>query len=90
MFSLRLFGVALQSDSSEHALRVLAFLFRIGFLNARRSRPGGRYVHISPSDEPNLVSETGRNELQSVSWEVHPAFRDFLISHQAELLHRRS
>jgi hypothetical protein len=90
MFSLRLFGVALQSDSAEHALRMLAFLFRIGFLNARRSRPGGRYVHIPPSDEPNLVSETSRNELQSVSWEVHPAFRDFLISHQAELLHRRS
>lgn len=90
MFSLKLFGIALQSDSSEHALRVLSFLFRIGFLNARRSRPGGRYVHISPSDEPNLVSETSLNEIQSVSWEVHPAFRDFLISHQAELLYRRA
>lgn len=90
MFSLRLYGSVLQPDSSEHAVKLLSFLYRVGFLNGRRGRPGGRYVHISPSQEPNLVSEANQNELQSVSWEVHPAFRDFLISHQSELLHRRS
>jgi hypothetical protein len=89
MFSLRLFGMALHADSNEHALRALSFLYRVGFLNARRARPGGRYVHVQPVDEPNLVSEANHNELQTVSWEVHPAFRDFLLSHQAELLHRR-
>lgn len=90
MFSLRLFGLSLQADSNEHALRILSFLYRVGFLNARRSRPGGRYIHVSPSDYPNLVSEANHNELQVVSWEVHPAFRDYLISHQTELLHRRT
>lgn len=90
MFSLRLFGTSLQPDSSDHALRLLSFLYRVGFLNARRARPGGRYIHVSPGDEPNLVSEANLNELQIVSWEVHPAFRDFLLSHQSELLHRRT
>lgn len=90
MFRLRLFGQSLQPEIDEHALRMLSFLYRIGFLNARKSRPGGRYVHVSPSDEPNLVSEANHNELQSVSWEVHPAFRDFLLSHQTELLYRRT
>ena len=90
MFSLRLFGVSLHSETNEHALRILSFLFRVGFLNARRSRPGGRYIHVLPADEPNLVSEANHNELQSLSWEIHPAFRDFLLSHQSELLSRRT
>lgn len=90
MFSLRLYGVSLQSDSNENALRLLSFLYRVGFLNARRGRPGGRYIHVSPADEPNLVSEANHNNLQTIFWEVHPAFRDFLISHQTELLHRRT
>jgi len=85
MFSLRLYGSALQAESNEHALRLLSFLYRVGFLNARRVRPGGRYAYVSPADEPNLASEANHNNLQTISWEVHPAFRDFLISHQSEL-----
>jgi enamine deaminase RidA (YjgF/YER057c/UK114 family) len=88
-FSLKLYGVALTSDNDEQALRLLSFLFRIGFLNARKARPGGRYAHISPVENPNLVVEPNRNELQTVTWEVHPAYRDFLISQQQQIIHRR-
>lgn len=87
--AVQLFGSMLTPGLEDHALKLLSFLFRIGFLNARKNRPGGKYMHISPADEPNLVSSMNRNELQSIEWEVHPAFRDFLLSHQAELLQRR-
>lgn len=89
MFSVVLFGSALRSNNHDDAVRLLSFLFRIGFLNARRAKPGGRYVHISPADEPNLVSTINHNELQSISWEVHPAFRDFLLSNQSQVIYRR-
>lgn len=88
-FSLRLYGVALTSDNEEQALRLLSFLYRIGFLNARKPRPGGEYLHLAPAASPNLVSEANRNEMQNIAWEVHPAYRDFLISHRASMIHRR-
>lgn len=89
MFSVQLFGTALRSNSQDDAVKLLSFLFRVGFLNARRTKPGGRYVHISPAEEPNLVSTINHNELQSIFWEVHPAFRDFLLSHQTDIVYRR-
>lgn len=89
MFSVQLFGTAQRSGNQDDALKLLAFLYRVGFLNARETKPGGRYVHISPSDRPNLVSAINHNELQSIFWEVHPAFRDFLLSHQTDIVYKR-
>lgn len=89
MFSIQLFGTSLKSNIHDDALKLLSFLFRIGFLGARRTRPGGNYTHLSPADQPNLVSAINHNELQSIFWEVHPAYRDFLLSHQTDVVYRR-
>uniref|UniRef100_E6PTM5 Orc1-like AAA ATPase domain-containing protein n=1 Tax=mine drainage metagenome TaxID=410659 RepID=E6PTM5_9ZZZZ len=89
MFSVILFGVALAPNNAQDAIKLLAFLYRTGFLNARYQRPGGSYLHIEPGDEPKLVSWENMNNLQRITWEVHPAYRDYLISAQGGVLYRR-
>ncbi|AXF14804.1 P-loop ATPase, Sll1717 family [Paraburkholderia caledonica] len=88
-FSLTLFGHAHRPGNIADAYALWSFLFRIGFLNARVARPGGRYLHIPPVRNPGLVSETNQNQLQSITWEVHPAFRDYLISEQSTVTYVR-
>ena len=88
MFSVKLFGTTLTSNNEEQAFRLLSYLYRIGFLNARKPRPGGQVLYVSPAENPNLVNEANRNEIQLLVWEVHPAYRDFLISHQQALVTR--
>lgn len=88
-FGLILFGLAMRPGNHSDSYKLWNFLFRIGFLNARIARPGGRFLHLSPNQNPNLANETNHNKLQTITWEVHPAYRDYLISLQGNVLYAR-
>lgn len=91
-FSVKLRSTVLHPGNEDDALSLLDFLFKLGFLNARiadRAMPDG-YGHVDPMRDPRLVDRSRLNELQSVVWEVHPAYRDFLLREQrAPLAQRR-
>lgn len=87
-FSTHLFGHALRQESNDDCFSLLTFLYRIGFLNAKLIRPGGKYVHIDPTEKPNIATPAAINEMQSIVWEVHPVYRDYLISEQQGLIRR--
>ena len=84
---VELYGRALHADDDDDALALLAYLFELGVLNARvaDTRQKDGYRHIAPSEEPRLVSRGQWNELQGIVWEVHPAYRDYLIQVQEEV-----
>lgn len=53
-------------------------------MNARVSdkREKEEYRHITVDDEPDLVSKARWNDMQSMLWEIHPAYRSFLMIEQ--------
>jgi len=62
------------------------YLHEIGFLNARAldaTKPKG-FKHILLQDDASLVSKERWNQVQTLMWEVHPAYRDYLITVQRE------
>nr|WP_320015479.1 hypothetical protein [uncultured Desulfobacter sp.] len=80
-FSIKLFGQTLNSESKTDIFSLWRFLHEIGFLNARISddRMKDGYRHISVDDDPDLVSIARWNDMQKIAWEVHPAYRSYLI-----------
>ncbi|WP_437997540.1 metallophosphoesterase [Sorangium sp. So ce185] len=74
-------GTILRPGELEDAIRLWGLLYESGVLNARiadaRQREG--YRHIDPLEDPNLVCQERWNEMQSVIWEINPAYRDFLL-----------
>lgn len=80
-FSLKLFGITHSPGKREDIFSLWRFLHEIGFLNARKSdqRMKDGYKHIRPEEDPDLVSVSRWNDMQKIAWEVHPAYRSFLI-----------
>jgi len=72
------------NDTDLSIFQLWKYLYEIGFLNARVSdtREKEDYRHIIADDEPDLVSKTRWNDMQSMLWEIHPAYRSFLITEQ--------
>lgn len=85
-FGITVFGRSLRQGSEEDIFEVWRLFYSIGFLSARASdstKPNG-YAYISPSSDPRLVSKARWNDLQKLLWEIHPAYRDFLIARQQQ------
>ncbi len=81
-FSLNLYGQAVKPGTNEGAFSIWEFLYSIGFIYPRVSdsrQPKG-YRHVLASDSPKFVSEKNWNEMQASLWEIHPAYRDYLIT----------
>lgn len=80
-FSIKLFGIPIKPDDKDSVFSLWRFLHEVGFMNARisdtRERLGFR--HISAEDDPDLISPSRWNEMQAITWEIHPAYRDYLI-----------
>lgn len=85
-FSLTVVGRIIKPDNDSDALTLLSLLHESGFLNARvpDSRQKENYRHIGFLDDPHLVQQSRWGELQATRWEVHPAFRTYLIALQKE------
>ncbi|WP_148040530.1 P-loop ATPase, Sll1717 family [Marichromatium sp. AB32] len=85
-FSLKIGARVVKPEDDDDALLLLSLLHESGFLNARvpDSRKTDNYRHIGFLDDPHLVQPSRWNELQRARWEVHPAFRSYLIALQKE------
>jgi hypothetical protein len=83
-FSIKLSGIIINPDDDEQVFRLWSFLFSIGFIFPRvsDSREKDNYRFVYPSDDPNFVCNERWNDMQKALWEIHPAFRDHLISVQ--------
>lgn len=79
--SIQVRGVQLRSDSDDDAITILRLLHEAGFLNPRvvdATKPKG-FRHILFHDDSNFVKLANWNSMQGARWEVHPAFRTYLI-----------
>ena len=78
----------MRPDFDEDAVAVLRLLHETGFLNPRvvdRTMPRG-FRHILFHDDSNFVKLANWNSMQGARWEIHPAFRTYLIGvKQAQL-----
>ncbi len=85
-FSLQIGNRVIKPNDDEDTLLVLSLLHESGFINAKvpDSRQRDNYRHITFLDDPHLVQNSRWNELQRAKWEVHPAFRTYLIALQKE------
>ncbi len=80
-FTISLLGKTLRNRDKDSVFSLWRFLREIGFLNARASdsRKEKGFRHITPEDDPDLVSPARWNDMQSLTWEIHPSYRDYLI-----------
>ena len=81
-FSVKMRQITLQPDNDDHVIELLRLLHEAGFLNPRisDSRYDRNFRHVTFLDDPHFVERSRWNELQSAHWEVHPAFRTYLLS----------
>lgn len=83
-FSLSIRGTILQPDNRGHLLKLWGLLYECGFLNPRwpdsRERDGFR--HGSFREDPNLVTLSEFQRVRATTWEVHPAYRSYLMKLQ--------
>ncbi|MEI7701345.1 MAG: hypothetical protein WCK86_16215 [Planctomycetia bacterium] len=86
-FGLTFMGIVFRPENDRHnAFTLWQFLHEIGFLNARApdNRMPKGFRHIMMKDDSSLVSAARWNEVQTLLWEVHPAYRDYLINISSE------
>lgn len=85
-FRIEVYGRVMRPDRENDVFEIWRFLYNANFLNGRVSdnREKDGYRHIKASSDPMLVSKARWNEMQGMLWEVNPAFRDFLVSRQAD------
>jgi hypothetical protein len=80
-FSLEIRGIVMRPGDRSHAFLIWSLLYESGVINARiedDTKPRGFY-HVMFREQPLLVSEGEWNTMQKFQWEIHPAFRTFLI-----------
>lgn len=79
--SIQIRGAQLRPDVDDDAVTTLRLLHEAGFLNPRvedRTMPRG-FRHILFHDDSNFVKLANWNSMQGARWEIHPAFRTYLI-----------
>ena len=89
-FSINLRGKVLKPQNEEDSILLLSLLHEAGFINPRildDRRPRG-FRHILFQDDPNFVKFANWNSMQTATWEVHPAFRTYLLTAKKDALAR--
>ncbi|MDR1994235.1 P-loop ATPase, Sll1717 family [Azonexus sp.] len=79
--SIQVRGVQLTQNIDDDAVTILRLLHEAGFLNPRivdNTMPKG-FRHILFHDDSNFVKLANWNSMQAAQWEIHPAFRTYLI-----------
>ena len=86
--SIQIRGAQLRPDVDDDAIAILRLLHEAGFINPRiadKAMPRG-FRHILFHDDSNFVKLANWNSMQGARWEIHPAFRTYLIGvKQAQL-----
>jgi hypothetical protein len=90
-FSVLLFGNPLNLRKRGDSLKLWDFLYDLGVLHARISdvREKDGYRHVFPKDDPNLLTTARWNDVQATTWEINPAYRDYLVEVQSADANRR-
>jgi hypothetical protein len=81
-FGVTINGNVLNPEKDSSVLLLLSLLHEADFINPRvddATQPRG-FRHISFLDDPHLVEKSRWNELQKMVWEIHPAFRTYLLA----------
>lgn len=86
--SIQIRGALLRPDVDDDAITILRLLHETGFLNPRvvdTSMSRG-FRHILFHEDSNFVKLANWNSMQGARWEIHPAFRTYLLGvKQAQL-----
>lgn len=91
-FALTIRGEVIKPSDDDDAIRLLKFLHEIGFINPRMAdarQPRG-FRHINFNDDPYFVQKSNWANMQACTWEIHPAFRSFLLGLKQDLAARRA
>ncbi|WP_129111398.1 P-loop ATPase, Sll1717 family [Burkholderia pseudomallei] len=74
-------GSVMHPQNDDDSIVILALLHETGFLNPRVAdkRQVRGFRHILFQENPNFVKLSNWNEMQAATWEVHPAFRSYLL-----------
>lgn len=85
-FTIKLNGKILRPDAEGWIFELWSFMYTIGIFYPRvsDSRMPKGFRFIVPADDPAFVSQARWNEMQKALWEVHPAYRDYLIEVQKD------
>ena len=80
-FSISVRGNSLKAQDDDDALVLLSLLHETGFINPRvaDARQPKDFRHSLFQEDPHFAKRANWNGLQSSRWEVHPAFRTYLI-----------
>jgi hypothetical protein len=80
-FGIIIRGAQLHPESLKDVFILWNFIHEIGICNPRvpDKRQTRNFRHISYDSDPNFVGEANWNEMQKVAWEIHPAYRSYLL-----------
>ena len=80
----------MKPQDDADAIAILALLHEAGFINARVPdvRQSRSFRHILFADDPNFVKVANWNEMQGATWEIHPAFRTYLLTQKRDAMAR--
>ncbi|MGE3293730.1 MAG: hypothetical protein AB7I59_20545 [Geminicoccaceae bacterium] len=86
-FGITLYGTRVRPNVEADILRLWNFLFLNGILNARISDPGQKdgYRFIALEEDPMLVGDPRWKDVERCIWEIHPAYRDFILQRQRQV-----
>jgi hypothetical protein len=79
--SVQVRGMQMHPDDDADAIALLELMHEAGLINPRvPDRAMERqFRHINFQDDPNFVRMSNWNDMQGATWEIHPAFRTYLI-----------
>ncbi|MFC0128144.1 P-loop ATPase, Sll1717 family [Ralstonia solanacearum] len=79
--SIEIRGVQMRPDIDDDAITILELMHEAGVVNPRvpdRTKER-QFRHINFHDDANFVRMTNWNDMQGATWEIHPAFRSYLL-----------
>lgn len=79
--SIKIRGVQTRPDIDDDAIAILGLMHEAGVINPRvpdRTKER-QFRHINFHDDANFVQMSNWNDMQGATWEIHPAFRSYLL-----------
>ena len=80
-FGVEIRGHQLRPDSDDDIYLLWRLVYETGFCNPRVTNLSRErdFEHISYDSDPDFVSRANWNQMQTAEWEVHPAYRSYLL-----------
>jgi hypothetical protein len=81
-FSIQLLGATLHPDNEEDAFFLWRYLYDVGFFGARikDEQQARGFNHSMVLENPDLINKSRWSAMQAYTWEINPAYRDFLLA----------